>query len=85
MSNDACKNMVGLISQCENPFKVQSILESYCSEKNLVFNDFSGGNLPEFMLVLAKERDDVSSMDDKMFLNLLCSQVPLSNSERNNM
>jgi hypothetical protein len=81
VTTQACKDVIGIISQYIHPFKAQFIVEQYCMKRNLPFNDFSNNEVPNFILFLANERDSIDSIDDVKFFKLLSTLVTLSNAE----
>ena len=80
MATEAFKSVIGIIGNYVHPMKAQVILENFCSSSELSCDEFSPGDLPQFILFLAKERDNVCTLDDKKFFVMISSLVSYSNS-----
>jgi len=80
LASQVCRNVIGIISQYIHPLKAQFFVERYCNENTLSINEFSCDDVPSFILFLAKERDEITAIDDHKFMSLLSNLVSLSNS-----
>jgi hypothetical protein len=72
--------VIGIIGKYIHPLKAQFIVERYCDKNRLLINEFSSDDVPSFILYLAKERDEITSIEDNKFFSLLSNLVSLSNS-----
>ena len=81
MTTHLCRNVIDIIGQYLHQMKAQFIFEQYCEGIGVSWNNFTVDDLPQFILYLAKKRDNLQAIDDKQFLSMLSNLVNLSNSE----
>lgn len=79
MATDIFKHVIGIISQHLHPLKAQAVVEKYCNEHSISCDTFKFEDVPQFILFLAKERDNMCTLDDNKFHVLLGSLVSYSN------
>jgi hypothetical protein len=81
LTTQVLRDVIGIIGRFVPPLRAQLIVERYCNEIKLPFNDFSEDNIPRFILYLANKRDEVPAINDNRFFTMLKNLVCYSNSK----
>jgi hypothetical protein len=79
VSSQTCRDVIGIIGRYVHPLKAQYFFEKYCEDRELSINDFCVIDVPKFILYIAEQRDNLNSVRDNQFYEMLRDLVLLSN------
>ena len=83
-SSDICRGLIGIISKYVDPISAQFIVEKYCNNSDIPIDYLLISDVPKFILHLARERDNLTKINDNKFERLLKELIDYSNLENDN-